>query len=245
MNVRRSATVLVAAGSMLLATGCESTSSEAGPTQRASASVSPSPADNGVAALSATQILERAQTALVDAKSFHLSGNVHDDDADYWIDLKQSGANMLGSAEFGGMKLEVLLVDGQGYVRMDEDMLAGGLGAEAAKKLAPRLSTSWIKPDKASFKEMASAFDVGKILKPAGKLTKGEVKLSNQRSVITLVDAGGDYDELHIATTGEPLPLKIVGGGRALFAEFGADFPEIKAPAAKQIIEMPGKTRKS
>ncbi len=245
MNIIKSTTVLVAVGSVLLAAGCRSTASEAGRAPLPSASVSPSPADNGVAALPATQILERAQKAIAGAKSFHLSGSIHDDGADYWIDLKKSGANLLGSAQFDGMKLEVLLVDGQGYVRMDENMLASGLGAEMAKKLAPKLSTAWIKPDKASFKEMASGFDIAKILAPAGKLTKGEVKLSNQRSVITLIDAGGDYEELHIATTGEPLPLKIVGGGRALFAEFGADFPEIKAPAPNQIIDMPGRTKKS
>lgn len=94
--------------------------------------------------------------------------------------------------------------------------------------------------------EMAERFDVAELIEPAGGLTKGKTGISNQRPVISLLDAGGDFEELYVATSGEPLPQKMsmVGGGRALFTEYGRDFPDIKAPAAEDIIDLSHKTAK-
>lgn len=231
----KSAVAMVAAGVLLLA-GCQAGTSEAAAPVPSPAS--PSPTDNGVADLPATDILAKAQKAIGAVKSFRLTGFVHDDGTTYKIDLRQSGDDLRGSAEYDDWRLEVLRVGGQGYLRMNEAMLTEALGAATVKKLGARLNTAWIKPDKATFEDIASGFDIVRILKPAGKLTKGARQLSNQRAVITLADAGGDYDELHVATTGEPLPLKIVGDSRAVFSEFDRTFPDIAAPAAKDIVDL-------
>lgn len=244
MNILKSATVTLAVGTMLLVAGCQKeTHSSAKP----SAPVSPAPADNGVAALPAAEILARVQKAIAAATSFHMSGNVYQDGGYYWLDLKKSGANMLATIKDDGRTMEFLVVDGQNYIKVDQDLLTVALGPELAKKLGPKLTTTWLKPDKAWFDKMAAGCDVAEILKPAGKVTKGAARLTNQRPVIILSDAGDDYDELHVATTGEPLPQKLTldGGGRLLFYSYGAAFPEIKAPAASQVFDMPGQTRKS
>ncbi|MET8151428.1 hypothetical protein ACIBSW_17180 [Actinoplanes sp. NPDC049668] len=227
-------------GALVLA-GCGGKTAE---TPKAAATpVVSKPADNGIAALPAAEILARAQQALAGAKSYRLSGLVHQDGDYYRIELEVAGEDRLGSITKDGTTLMILAVDGKRLVKLDEATLAETFGTKMPKSVAARLSESWIKPDTKSYAELAEWFDVAELLKPAGRLTKGETRIINQRPVISLLDAGGDFKELYVATTGEPLPQKMsmVDGGRALFTEYGRDFPDIEAPAAKDIIDLSGK----
>jgi hypothetical protein len=238
MDIIKSATVALVVSALLLA-GCGNRTGE--PPKAAAAPAESKPADNGVAALSATEILKHAQKALAEAKSYHLSGEVHQDGEYYRIDVEVAGKNMLGSVSKNGMTREILVVDGQHLVRMDQEVLAWAFPM-IAKDLTANLEKSWVEPDEKSFTDMAEGFDVAELLEPAGELTKGEIGMSNQRPVISVLDAGGDFQELQVATTGEPLPqkMRMVDAGRALFTEYGRAFPDIKAPAAKDIIDLSG-----
>ncbi|BCJ39881.1 hypothetical protein GCM10010168_27400 [Actinoplanes ianthinogenes] len=235
------AAVLTAA--VLLLAGCTKAAEPPKP------AVSSAPADNGIAALSAEEILARAKQALADAKSYHMAGTIVMDDEPMKVDFKISGDDVLGSMTVAGGRIEMLAVGGQKYLRADESLLAMVVGESATAKLGAKvLASKWLKPapgDK-SATAMFEGLAGGGILSPSGKLTKGKTTISNGRPVIELIESESD-GALYIATTGQPLPLKMGGKGidTVLFTEFGAAFPEIVAPAAGEIVELPAKGTKA
>ncbi|MFI1989134.1 hypothetical protein [Actinoplanes sp. NPDC020271] len=242
MNVIKPA-VVAAAGVMLLA-GCgdqTTTSAPAAPGASAAASTS---TGNGIADLSAAEILARAEKAVTDAKSFHAAGTAKQDGASMAIDLKESGKNLLATISMSGMKLEILAFDGQSYVKADPKFLESA-GVKLPKVSADILAKSWMKPsaDDTTFSDMTDGFGLKELLNPSGELTKGDVTQLDGKPAVVLNDSKG-AGKIYVATTGEPLPLKATDsdGADITFSEFGAEFPEIKAPAATEIIKLPGKS---
>ncbi len=236
MNIIKPATVAVAAASMLLA-GCGD--------KTAAAPTAATPSGNGIAALPAADIMTRAEKAVTDAKSFHAAGTAKEDSGDsYTIDLKESGSNLLATFTLSGMRLEVLAFDGRSYVRADPKFLAS-TGITLPKVSADVLAKSWIKPapGDTTFSDMTDGFGLDELLDQSGELTKGDVTQIDGKPAIVLNDVK-DTGSVYVATTGEPLPLKATdgNGGVMTFSEFGAEFPEIKAPAAGEIISLPAKS---
>jgi hypothetical protein len=230
---------VVAATAALVLSGCTKTPAPASPKP----AVSSAPADNGVAALSADEILERATQALVDVKSFRMAGTVVEGNEATKIDFKISGDDLLGTMTVAGGRVELLAVGGEKYLRVDDSLLALVVGESTVKKLGAELvATKWLRPapGDVSTDDMFEGLNVGDVLTPTGMLTKGETLISNGRPVIELLDSESE-GALHIATTGEPLPLKMGGNGAdtVLFSQFGADFPEIKAPPAGEVVDLP------
>ncbi|GAA2701899.1 hypothetical protein [Actinoplanes palleronii] len=227
----KSVAVVAAIGGLLLA-GCTSGTPEPA-----------TPPDNGVAVLAATEILDRATQALAAAKSYHLSGAFTGSDGYVTVDLKRSGENLLGEMTMDGKKIEALVVDGQKFVRLDKNFLTMAMGEDLAEQFAPIMTKNWLKPpvDGATFGELTDLFEVKEMIKPKGALSKGEASISSQRPVIALLDSGNTFESVLVATTGEPLPVKVTypGGGLMVFTDFGADFPEIKLPAANEFLQIP------
>ncbi|MBB4743745.1 hypothetical protein BJY16_007204 [Actinoplanes octamycinicus] len=226
--------------SVLLLAGC----AEEAPRMPEPAASS-APADNGVAALSAEEILARAKQALVDVKSYRMAGAFVADDEATKIDFKISGDNLLGSMSVAGGTMELLAVDGAKYLRMDESLMGLVLGDSAVEKLGAKLTASkWLKsaPGDKSTADLFEGMNGAGFLTPTGKLTKGATSVSNGRPVIQLIDSKSD-GALFIATTGQPLPLKVGGKGidTVLFTQFGASFPEIQAPPATEVVDLPAK----
>ncbi|WP_433366921.1 hypothetical protein ACQPZX_38670 [Actinoplanes sp. CA-142083] len=201
------------------------------------------PADNGVAALSADEILKRTTAALADVKSFHAAGSGVEDGQKMAVDVKIAGKDSVGWLTVGKAKIEMLAVGGTKYIKPNEAMWAQNAGgAKQAKVIMTVVGDRWVKLS-AKDKDMAGLFDlfkVDEIVKPDGKVTKGAAKQVDGVPAITLTDHGDPGGTLYIATTGEPLPLEVDGGDKSTltFSDFGKTFAEIKKPAASDVIDL-------
>lgn len=202
------------------------------------------PADNGVAALEPDAILAKAKTALVGAKSYSLKGEMTVDKSKMKLDIKISGDDTLGTMTSDGATIELLRVGGQMYIRLDEKFWEQSAGADSAALMVELINGRWAKlsgkdDDLAGFFEIA---DPNALLKADGTLTKGETKTINGIKAIGLVDGSADNGTLYVATTGEPYPLVMQGGkadGEKLtFGDFGKTFDDIKAPTAKEVVDL-------
>ncbi|WP_157408453.1 hypothetical protein [Actinoplanes sp. N902-109] len=237
------ASVAVAAAMALTGCGGDKEEQPAGAGAPTTVAASPSAAaGNGVAALSADEILQKAQDALKDEKSFRVKGSVDQDGQQTDLDLKLSGEDFAGSMAMGKAKVELLSVGGKKYLKPNEQFFVMSTNAQQGKALAQVINGRWIAGAEAddSFKDLFSVADWKELLKPSGAVSKGEEKQVEGVPVITLKDAGDKESALYIATTGEPYPVQLVGEGasKLTFSQFGETFTEIAKPAAKEIVDL-------
>ncbi|MFC8297261.1 hypothetical protein [Micromonospora orduensis] len=237
-TIRRSMVAVVAAA---LLAGCGGGGDGAQPESTA-------PADNGVAALAPNEALQRATTAVKNAKSYHLVGDIDNDGQKMTLDLKVAGSDLGGQVSTGEGTVEVLSVAGQQYIRPDEKFWAKNAGAQASDEMVKLMGDKWAKVSKKD--DLAQLFNIANIdelLKPDGTMTKGDAKEIDGVKTIGLVD-GDKSGTLYVATTGEPYPIRLEGGqdatGQITFSEFGATFDDVKAPPADQVVDFDQLKRK-
>ncbi|MFF0154929.1 hypothetical protein [Micromonospora sp. NPDC005203] len=201
------------------------------------------PADNGVAALAPNEALQRATTAVKNAKSYRLTGDIADDGQKMTLDFKMTGSDLTGQISTNDGTVELLSVGGQQYIRPDEKFWAKNTGAEASGEIVKLMGDKWAKvSQKDEFTQMFDVANVDGLLKPDGTITKGAAKEINGVQTIGLVD-GKKEGTLYIATTGEPYPVRVEGSNadgasQITLSDFGATFDELKAPAADQIVDF-------
>jgi hypothetical protein len=229
---------LVALGGLLA--GCQNSADPAADAATATAApatqASSGPADNGVAALTADQILDKAKGALKAAKSYHVSGTTTEDGEKTALDFEVSGDDLLGKLTVGKASVELLSVGGARYIRPNEAFWALSMGnAKQAKQVATVVGKKWVstKSDK-SLDQLFDGFDADSLLDPDGTLSKTAAKEIDGVPAIGLKDSTGGT--LYVATVGEPYPLKIEDGDGGTFDKFGEKFTDIKAPAAAEVF---------
>ncbi len=245
--------VMLAATAALLLTGCSSSSgsntNDGGPTA-SPPSVAPSTAaDNGVAALPADQILQRAQTAIKGAPSYRIKGDVKSAGQRAKLEFQIRGADLSGSLAMGAAKAELLEVGGQQYVRPNEQFWSMIGDPRKAKELTQSTGGKWVKVP-AGNKDLSGLFGAANLeetLGNVGKITKGQAKEIDGVPAIGLDDNGPDGGTLYIATVGEPYPLRleaeVLTEGNISFTDFGASFPALQAPAAAEVVDYGQLTR--
>lgn len=237
------AVVAVAVAGVFLA-GCQGRGGNGGVTPQPAASTSSAPADNGVAALSAAEILARAKAAVKKAGSFRVKGTVIDPDGSIAVDLKVRGADMIGSMTMGRAKIELLAVGARRFYRPNEAFWAEVGDPKKARTIAKLLGTRWIKvpPDERDIDDLFDVAKIDELLKPYGKASKGPATDVEGVPVIGLIDTGGDGGTLFVATAGEPYPLRAdpadASVGKLTFSEFGATFADLKAPPEAQTVDL-------
>jgi hypothetical protein len=237
---------------VVLAAGCQKSSTSTGtaasvPSSVPSVDASSAPAkpvDNGVAALTADKILQRAEAALKEAKSYRVKGNIIDAGQKISVDFEASGKDVRGSMTVGAGKVELLSVGGQHYMRPNEQFLvaAGGLKQAQAKAFVALIGDRWAKVP-ASDKDFNSLFDVANpdvLLKPDGKVSKGKAKVVAGVPTIAVIESGSDGGTLYVATTGKPYPVEMTAknGSITTFSSVGATFTDIKAPSASEVVDL-------
>ncbi len=216
-----------------LVAGCKTKSGGGG-------TATPPPAtDNGVASLSAEEILARATTALANAKSFKAKGDITSDGTKVSIDMQFSGKDFKGNMSGEGLQFEIIKVGTDVYLKAPDEVWKTFLppGQEAALAL---LKGKYVKVDATNpqFGSLASSLDTAEILKPEGTVTKGEAKVVNGVPTIALSD--GTAGTFYIATQGEPYPIRFEGKA----GEGGIDFSEfntsatVAAPPAAEIFDL-------
>jgi hypothetical protein len=240
-TIRHAATAFAATAALLL-TGCQGDGG--GDNAPAAAPVSAAPADNGVAALTAEQILERARTAMQGAASFRVKGEMTEDGQAVALDFKTKGKDLSGSIGMGAAKAQLLVVGGRQYMKPNEQFWAMMDDPQKAKAVTTLMADRWAKipAGEESFSQLFNAANVNEMLKNSGKVSKGPQKDIDGVPAIGLLDEGPDGGTLYIATVGEPYPLRIeaqdAGAGQISFSEFGAAFPELKAPAEGEVVDL-------
>jgi hypothetical protein len=229
----RTALLAVALAATLLA-GCDK--DEAAPP----APTTPPPTDNGVAALSAPEILTRAQAALKTALSYRITGTVTADGRKTEVNVLRGDQDVQGTVTVDGNPLEVLMIDGNLYLKGSDAFWREYVPREQ-QALVPLLTGKHVKvrADDPNFRQFTELFDAQKILASDDTLTKGELTTINGTPAITLADDAGE-GTLAVATVGQPYPLRIAsadGDPEITFTDFGTPVT-VNIPPADQVLDL-------
>jgi hypothetical protein len=203
------------------------------------ATPTPTPSDNGVAALSAEEILNKAKTALAGAESFHVKGTGDDDGSPITVDVRFVGDDFAGTIAAEGLTTEVIRLGQDIYLKAPDDFWKRVLppGQDAALIL---LRGKYVKGPAShpQLSGLADLADTDDMIAPQGTFTKGEVKTVAGSPAIGLVDSQGG-SVLYISTVGEPVPLRLEGPNNTAldFTEYGLVAP-IEAPPATETLDI-------
>ncbi len=237
---------LIAAVAATTLAGCQGDDepvTAAPPPASVAPAASPSPSANGIEGQKADEILKRAKAALKEAKSYRAKGTLNQNGEKTAIDLKVSGRDFTTSLSYGGKaKVELLSTGGKGYLRPNKEFWIMATDAEQGALLARAIGDRWVAgADRdRSFADLFTLGTLDGLLAPEGTLGIGAVKEVNGIRTIGLMDSGDIFTKLYVASTGKPYPLQLTGAGDAevTFSDFGATFPELKAPAKSEVVDL-------
>jgi hypothetical protein len=226
----------VAVSAALLLAGC------GGSSGGASASTSPTASGNGVAGLTADQILARTTAAARAQTSVHVSGKGSSGADAIGIDMTMSkGKGGYGTITLGGSPLQVVSDGTTVYFKGDKAFWTAQASAAAATVIGDRWLTAPVTNQ--SFASLAQFADfdssITGFLSPDGAITKGAQKDIAGAPAVELKSGSGS---LWVATSGDPLPVQISTGkpGEELtFADWGTTIDvTAKIPAEKDTIDL-------
>jgi hypothetical protein len=231
---------------VLLAAGCAGGIAGSGsPAPASSGAVSGTPADNGIAALSESAILAKAQAALRSAKSVRMRLVASNASKGAAFDIRYSGTKATGTlATAPGQSLELRRLGDSVYLKGSQRFWREYVGENAATLLTGK----WLKTSMTDerFSETSQVLDLSEgLLEPDGEIAKGGRTTIRGTPAIGLVDRS-DGSILYIATTGPAYPLQTVptpgAAGRIDFLDYGKPV-SVQAPPAELVIdtsELPG-----
>ncbi len=131
----------------------------------------------------------------------------------------------------------MISVGGKRYWRPSEQIAAQTMGPYDARAFVKKLAGRWmaVPARKPIFGDFVSRAYVDGLLTPHIPVSKGVTKVIDGVPVIAIVDR---EQTLYIATAGEPYPMRLdrTELERLSFTEFGVAFPQVKAPAATEVI---------
>jgi hypothetical protein len=206
---------LTTSGVLVLTSGCGSAKSPStdakSPTSVMSATPTPSPTSNGISALSAKAILAAVARAGAHATSVHVHGTFPMDGKKGTLDLhigaQEAQGTMTAPAKGSLVPVEIVVAGGKFYLKSPELWRAMG-GATMAQLIGDRwafMSNS----QPAGFKEFTTISGLmTSLLKPTGPVKRGQQSVIDGQPVIALKDSDGSV--MYVATTGEPLPVRMV-----------------------------------
>jgi hypothetical protein len=232
-------TLLASSVAALLLAGCAG-----GEVAGSGAPATSSPADNGVAAQSADEILAKAKAALQGAGAVRIKGTGGRGANRFDIDMRYAGASAQGTISVAGRPIEMRRIGQTVYVKGSREFWTGRVPAPAVELLTGKWLKSPVTGDRLG--ELASLTDLSEaadgILEPDGKVTKGERKTIAGTPAIALASDGADGGKLYVATTGKPYPLQIIPtdpktSGQVTFSDFGKQLT-VSPPPADLVIDV-------
>lgn len=195
-------------------------------------------ASNGVADKSADEILKATQAAAKAETSVHMVGTVKQDAGDMKIDMKvEKGGKATGTIVMAGATLEIISTGTKVYVKGDKAFWDSQAGEGAYELIGDKWVASTSAADLESFKDFTDfTTAITQMLNPSGTIAKTEQSTVDGQAVIGLKD--GEKGTLWVATTGDPLPVKIDGGteGGVTFTDWSTSVT-ITEPAAADILD--------
>jgi len=207
----------------------------------ASSSASPSAADNGVAALSAEEILGKAKAALAATDYVRITGRAEDLGTRISVDIRYGSDKAVGTFVVDGQRLNLSRVGDAAYLKAGKGFWTAYADAELAKVVAGKYLKITLDDDRftdlSDFTDLKqSAYD---FLDLSGPLTKGGTKTEAGTPAIEVTDTSDDGGTLHVATTGQPYPLWVRSfSDEVTFTEYGKPVTVAEPPAA-QVITLP------
>lgn len=237
-NVRLTSGLLAVstAGVILLTSACGGGSSPSSADTKLSpvapaTTASPTPTDNGVATKSAKEILAAVGTSLQHATTVHVHGNIPMGGKvgrfDLRIGTNTAQGTMSTPVKTSMVPIEIIAVQGKIYIKSRE--LWKAVGGSAAEQL---IGDRWgLLPatGSASFKSFTTLKGMaGSLLKPKGKISRGGTRTINGQPTIALKDSDGAI--MYVATTGEPVVVRLVPPPSKAKPNEYLDFTEWNAP---------------
>lgn len=220
------AAAALAIGALLTVSACGSTST------------STEAASNGVADKTAAQILSAAQAAAQAQSSVHMVGTITQGATEMTIDMRvQKGGKATGTLVLAGATLDLVTTGTTVYIKGDKAFWDAQAGAGAYDLIGEKWVSSTSGKDLASFRNYTDfATALTRMLTPSGTVATTDASTVDGQAVIGIQD--GDKGTLWVATTGEPLPVKIDGGseGGVAFTEWSVPVT-ITEPAPADILD--------
>ena len=236
------ASTIAALTSAVLIAGCSSSTQGTGSSSRPPASSSASSSSSSP--VDADALRQQVAAAMKAASTFHLVGNVMDDNGKpLALDIHFGVRKTDGSITQNGQKIELINPGGASVYFRAPDALWRQFGGAAAVAL---LHGKWVKVPAADkrFAELAASFDKDNFiaamtsdgssqhkLRKVGTSSVGGVPATEYKS------SGGS--EIYLAATGSPVILKIVdpssGGGTMTFSDYDKPYPFAPPPASKTV----------
>jgi hypothetical protein len=205
----------------------------------AAPAASPTPTVTGLAAMSASEIVETSIAALKKAGSYRIKGDLVVEGLDVIVDIKVQASDAvadLNLGEFGSAT--VINVGGLTYLRGDDTFWRKG-GAPAATVTARK--GKWMKVkngDRNDLLDFNVLTDPEKLFELEGvdKLVVSDSASLAGVPAIVLKDESG-MGRFYVAAQGEPYPLRLNATvfGKLDFSEFGSTF-DIQAPPADKVV---------
>jgi uncharacterized protein YceK len=227
--------VVVAALAMLTLAGCGSSGSATAPT-----SSSPSATANGISDKTADQILTASVAAAKAQQSVHIKGQGSSGGQKFAVDLQlRKGGGGQGSITIGANTIQLVSTGATVYIKAD----AAYWTQQSSAAVATLIGDRWVKAPatNSGLAQLAQLADfdtaLGNFLKPDTAPTKGDVGTADGQPAIALVTKSG---KLWVATTGEPLPIRIDTGtsnDALTFSEWGATL-DIAVPKDSDTLDI-------
>jgi major membrane immunogen (membrane-anchored lipoprotein) len=199
-----------------------------------------SDSDDGIADLSATKILAKAEKQLAQEDFIAVKGQGKDEDegAEIAVDMSFAGKTASGTVEFSGMTLKVLKADGKSYFKADKEFFeSSGAPAETMDLIGDKWVA--IDPGNQNFAEIGSFvskkefFD--SLLDPESKVTKGKEKKVNGVDCIALKDKQGTF----YFDKSNARPISLVATSGAGSFDFSYEkVSEAEAPPADEVLDL-------
>ena len=244
-DVRKISGVVAAVAAAVVLAGCGSTEeSGTGTPASAGATAAPTttaPADNGVAALSAEQIIGKAEAALAGARYARIAGSGQEDGSRLRIDMRYGPDLATGTFTVDGQPLTIRRIGQTVYLKGGAAFWADD-GADDAT--VAKLADKYLKVDADDnrFTDLTDFTDLKQaaydFLQPDGAVGKGNKTNVGGTPAIEVVDKGKEGGTLTVATTGTPYPLTVVSDTDHLtFTAYTTPITAARPPAA-QVVDV-------
>lgn len=194
--------------------------------------------DSPLAGRSGTEVTTAAADALEEAGAVHVQGAMSQDGTEAEIDMQLQGEDAAGSITMDGTELELVLVDGQQYLRAGAEFwAASGL----PQQVAASLDGQWVIVPGGSedFADLTLA-GIADSLRDPDTPVADEVREDELDGQDVVVVEQEDGSELFVADDDPSYPLQITdadgGSGTLTFLGFGEE-EDISAPAGAVDLE--------
>jgi hypothetical protein len=203
-------------------------------------------AENGIANLSAKQILAKAKDALSQAGSVRIQGGGFSEGEQFALDMRYGRAGAVGSLTSNGQTIELLRIGRTVYLKGSAAFWRSIGGNPAAELLKGRYLK--MPASTREFAEVASFTDLEKsaaeLLAPDGEISKSGRTTIRGMAAIGLKDPTNGGGTLYIALRGEPYPLRVAPDkgktddvGSLDFLDYGVPVA-LTQPPADQVVDV-------